>query len=91
MRKPPRIETLEPVAIALRDALQRIEAAKPSVFRIAFQGGRGSFVPDNGYYYLRSEMINAGRSARCRCNAAAYPFRRSDCHRRVPQRAASLR
>jgi AAA domain/Nuclease-related domain len=54
----PRIETLEPVAIALRDALQRIEAAKPPVFRIAFQGARGPFVPDNGHYYLRAERIS---------------------------------
>lgn len=54
----PRIETLEPVAIALRDALQRIEAAKTPIFRIAFQGGRGPFVSDGGRYYLRAERIN---------------------------------
>jgi hypothetical protein len=28
------------------------------VFRIAFQGARGPFVPDNGHYYLRAERIS---------------------------------
>jgi hypothetical protein len=53
----PRIETLEPVAIALRDALQRIEGAKPPTFRISFQGGKGTFVSDGGRYYVRAERI----------------------------------
>src|SRR5260370_35227514 len=53
----PRIETLEPVAIALRDALHRIEAAKPPTFRIAFQNGKGPFVSDGGRYYLPAESI----------------------------------
>ena len=54
-----RMETLDPVAVVLRNALQRLEAARPPKFTISFRGaGRGPFTPDNGRYYLRADRID---------------------------------
>ncbi|MBR1177082.1 AAA family ATPase [Bradyrhizobium sp. KB893862 SZCCT0404] len=51
----PRIETLEPVAIVLREALKKLDETKAPTFRIAFSGARGPFVSDGGRYYIRAE------------------------------------
>ena len=55
-----RLETLDPIAMVLRNALQRIEAARPPKIEIAFRGGtRGPFLPDAGRYYLRANKVDA--------------------------------
>lgn len=55
-----RLETLDPVAVALRNALQRIEAARPPKISIAFKGGVGGpFLPDAGRYYLLGHKVDA--------------------------------
>ncbi|MBX9778554.1 MAG: AAA family ATPase [Xanthobacteraceae bacterium] len=56
----PRMGTLDPVAVVLRNALTRIEAARPRKLVISFKGAaRGPFEPDNGRYYLRTGKIDA--------------------------------
>jgi hypothetical protein len=55
----PRLETLDPVATVLRNALQRIEAMRPHKIAISFKGGSpGPFLPDEGRYYLRADRID---------------------------------
>ncbi|WP_316226053.1 AAA domain-containing protein [Bradyrhizobium sp. SZCCHNS3052] len=51
----PRIETFEPIVIALREALKKLEDAKPPTLRISFVGARGPFVSDGGRFYVRAE------------------------------------
>ncbi|QOZ51572.1 AAA domain-containing protein [Bradyrhizobium sp. CCBAU 53338] len=56
----PRIETFEPIISCVREALDRLQAAKPQRFTITFKGGsKGPFVSDGGAYYLTVERGEA--------------------------------
>lgn len=56
----PRLESLEPLAVVLRNALQRIKAERPPRFAIAFDGAsEGPFLSVDGNYYLRTDRINS--------------------------------
>lgn len=56
----PRLETFDPVFVALRNAIQRIEAKQPTRIAISFkEANRGPFLPDNGRYYVRAGSVDA--------------------------------
>jgi hypothetical protein len=56
----PRLETLDPIAFALRSALRRMEAQRPPTMNISFKGAaRGPFISDDGRYYVRAERVDS--------------------------------
>jgi tRNA A-37 threonylcarbamoyl transferase component Bud32 len=60
----PALDTLDPVVILLRNAIQRIEGALPPRIAVSFQGVvAGRLAPDNDQYYLRAERIDSQTAA----------------------------